>query len=134
MGTIRVPIYEGGRIKGQTEVAEAALAQRRAELEDIKGRIESEVRNAYLDLQAAASQVDVARINITVTTQNLDLARQRFDAGVSDNTEVVQSQEVLMTAHFDYINSVFAHNLAKLSLARALGRAAEALPQFLKLQ
>jgi outer membrane protein TolC len=134
VGTIRVPIYEGGRIKGETEVAEAALAQRRAELEDIKGRIESEVRNAYLDLQAAASQVDVARTNITVSTQNLDLARQRFDAGVIDNVEVVQSQEALVTAHFDYINSVFAHNLAKLSLARAIGRAAEALPQFLKLQ
>jgi outer membrane protein TolC len=133
-GSVRVPIYTGGRTKGQTEVAEASLQQRRAELEDIRGRIESEVRNAYLDLQAAESQVEVARTNINVTTQNLDLARQRFDAGVSDNVEVVQSQEALVTAHFDYINSVFAHNLAKLSLARAIGRAAEALPQFLKLQ
>jgi outer membrane protein TolC len=134
MGSVRVPIYQGGRTKGQTEVAEATLQQRRAELDDIRGRIESEVRNAYLDLQASESQVEVARINITVTTQNLDLARQRFDAGVTDNVEVVQSQEGLVTAHFDYINSVFAHNLAKLSLARAIGRAAEALPQFLKLQ
>ena len=39
-----------------------------------------------------------------------------------------------MTAHFDYINTVFAHNLAKLSLARAIGRAAESLSQFLKIQ
>lgn len=133
-GTVRVPIFQGGRIKGQTEVAEAALAQRRAELEDIKGRIESDVRNAFFDLQAATRQVEVARTNIQVATQNLDLTRQRFDAGVSDNLEVVQSQESLATAHTDYINSVFAHNLAKLSLARAIGRAAEALPQFLKLQ
>lgn len=58
-------------------------------------------------------------------TQNLDLTRQRFEAGVSDNVEVVQSQAALVTAHFDYINSVFAHNLAKLSLARAIGRAAD---------
>jgi outer membrane protein TolC len=133
-GTVRVPIFQGGRIKGQTEVAEAALAQRRAELEDVKGRIESEVRNAYFDLQAATNQVEVARTNIQVATQNLDLTRQRFDAGVSDNLEVVQSQEALSTANTDYINSVFAHNLAKLSLARAIGRAAEALPQFLKIQ
>lgn len=133
-GTVRVPIWQGGRTKGQTEVAEAALAQRQAELEDLKGRIESEVRNAYFDLQAAASQVDVARKNIQVSTQNLDLTRQKFEAGVSDNFEVVQSQEALSTANNDYINSVFAHNLAKLSLARALGRASEALSQFLKLQ
>jgi hypothetical protein len=37
-------------------------------------------------------------------------------------------------AELDYINSVFAHNLAKLSLARAIGGAAENLAQFLKLQ
>ena len=134
VGTVRVPIWQGGRTKGQTEVAEAALSQRRAELEDLKGRIESEVRNAYFDLQAAASQVDVARKNIQVATQNLDLTRQKFDAGVSDNVEVVQSQEALSTANTDYINSVFAHNLAKLSLARAVGRASESLAQFLRLQ
>jgi outer membrane protein TolC len=134
VATVRVPIWQGGRTKGQTEVAEAALAQRLAERDDVKGRIESEVRSAYLDLQASVSQVEVARRNIAVTTQNLALTRQRFEAGVSDNVEVVQSQEALATAHFDYINSVFAHNLAKLSLARAVGRAAEALPQFLKIQ
>jgi outer membrane protein TolC len=134
VGTVRIPIWQGGRTKGQTEVAEAVLAQRRAELEDTKGRIESEVRNAYLDLQASVSQVEVARQNIDVATQNLDLTRQRFEAGVSDNVEVVQSQEALATAHLDYINSVFAHNLAKLSLARAIGRAAETLPNFLRLQ
>lgn len=134
VGTVRVPIWQGGRTKGQTEVAEAALAQRQAELEDLKGRVESEVRNAYFDLQAAAAQVEVARKNIQVTTQNLDLTRQKFEAGVSDNVEVVQSQEALSTANNDYITSVFAHNLAKLSLARAIGRASEALPRFLKLQ
>ena len=133
-GTVRVPIWQGGRTKGQIEVAEAALSQRRAELEDLKGRIESEVRNAFFDLRAAANQVEVARRNIQVATQNLELTRQKFDAGVSDNVEVVQSQEALSTANTDYINSVFAHNLAKLSLARAIGRASEALPRFLKLQ
>jgi outer membrane protein TolC len=133
-GTVRIPIWQGGRTKGQTEVAEAALSQRQAELEDLKGRIESEVRNAYFDLQAAASQVEVARQNIEVATQNLELTRQKFDAGISDNVEVVQSQEALSTANTDYINSVFAHNLAKLSLARAIGRASEALPRFLKVQ
>lgn len=133
-GSVRVPIWQGGRTKGETEVAEAALAQRQAELEDLKGRIESDVRNAYFDLQAAASQVEVARKNIQVATQNLELTRQKFDAGVSDNIEVVQSQEALSTANTDYINSVFAHNVAKLSLARAIGRASEALPRFLKLQ
>lgn len=132
--TIRIPIWQGGRTEGNIEQADAALIQRRAELEDVRGRIESEVRNAYLDLQAATSQVDLALKNIQVSQQNLELTRQRFEAGVSDNLEVVQSQESVATARLDYINGVFAHNLAKLSLARAIGRIAESLPQFLKMQ
>src|SRR5262249_47843047 len=43
-GTLSIPIWQGGRIKGDIEQAEAALAQRQAELEDIRGRIESEIR------------------------------------------------------------------------------------------
>jgi hypothetical protein len=34
----------------------------------------------------------------------------------------------------DVINSVFAHNLAKLSLAREMGHASEQLPTLLKAQ
>jgi len=134
VGTVRIPIWQGGRTAGNIEQAEAALSQRRSELEDIRARIESEVRNAYLDLQAATSQVEVAEKNIELDKQNLDLTRQRFTAGVSDNVEVVQAQEASATAQLDYINSVFAHNLAKLSLARAMGKAAESLPQFLKVR
>ncbi len=134
VGTLRFPIWQGGRIKGEIEQAEAALAQRQAELEDIRGRIESDVRFAFHDMQAAVSQVEVAQKNIQTARQNLDLTRQRFDAGVSDNAEVVQSQEDVSTAQLDYINSVFAHNVAKLSLARAIGRAAEDLPFFLRMR
>jgi outer membrane protein TolC len=134
VGALSFPIWQGGRIKGEIQQAEAALAQRRAELEDIRGEIESDVRNAFLDLQAAASQVEVARKNIQIARQNLDLSRQRFDAGVSDNVEVVRSQESVATAQLDYINSLFAHNVAKLSLARAIGCAAESLPAFLTMR
>jgi len=130
-GRLNFPIWQGGRIAGNIEQAEAVLAQREAEREDIVGQIESDVRNAYLDLQAAASQVEVAQKSIQVTQENLDLTRQRFEAGVSDNVGVVQSQESLATAHSDYINSVFAHNLGKLTLARATGDAAENLARFL---
>lgn len=133
-GTLRVPLWPGGRTGGDIQQAEAALSQRQAELEDQRDEIEGEVRKAYLDLQAAATQVEVAQRNIQVAKETLDLTRQRFQAGVSDNVQVVQAQESVSSAELDYINSVFAHNLAKLSLARAMGSAAENLPQLLKAQ
>ena len=115
--TLSVPIWNGGRTAGDIQQAESVLAQRRAELEDTRGQIESEVRNAYLDLQAAASQVDVAQQNIDLMTETLGETRQRFDAGVSQSVDVVQSQESVAGARLDYIDSVFSHNLAKLSLS-----------------
>ena len=133
-GTLTVPIWQGGRAGGDIEQADAALDERRAELEDERNQIESQVREAYLDVEAAASQVELADKNRQVVAQTLDETRLRLNAGVSDNVALVQSQESMAGADLDYIDSVFAHNVAKLSLARAIGGAAESLPQFLKMQ
>jgi outer membrane protein TolC len=131
--SLRIPIWQGGRVSGDVEQANATLDQRRAEYEDLKGQIESDVRSAFLDLQAAASQVEVAQKNIEVTREAAELTHQKLEVGVSTTVDYTQAQEAATNAEFDYINAVFAHNIAKLSLARAMGRGAEALPQFLKL-
>jgi outer membrane protein TolC len=133
-GTLRLPIWQGGRTEGDIEQATAALSQRRAEFEDAKSRVEGDVRNAFLDLQTATSQVQLAIQNRDVTRQTLDLTRQRFDAGVTDTVDVSQAQASVAAAELDYINAVFAHNVAKLSLARAAGGAVESLPRFLNLK
>jgi len=132
--TLSVPIWTSGRTGADIQQAQAVLAQRHAEMEDTRGQIESEVRNAYLDLEAATNQVKVAQQNIDMLAETLHQTRQRFEAGVSENIEVVQSQESVAGANLDYIDSVFAHNLAKLSLARALGNAAAVLGQYLPVQ
>jgi outer membrane protein TolC len=133
VGRVRVPIWQGGYAEGAIQQAQAAVRQRRAELEDSASQVEGDIRKAYLDVESAASQVTVALQNQDVARQTLDLTRQRFEAGITDNIEVVQAQESAAGAALDYINSVFAHNLAKLSLARSLGVVAERLPDFLKL-
>jgi len=132
--SLNIPIWPGGRTGGDITQAKAFLAQRQAELEDTRSQVESDVRNAYLDLRAAASQVSLGQRNVQVTRETLDLTRQRFDAGVTDNVEVVQAQESVTSAELDLINSVFAHNLAKLSLARSIASAADNLQQFLNTQ
>jgi outer membrane protein TolC len=130
--SLKIPIWQGGRAEGDIQQSDAAIAQRRAEYEDLKGQIESDVRSAYLDLQAAASQVEVAQKNVAVNKEALELTRQKVEAGVIDNVTYVKAQEEVTNAEFDYINGVFAFNLAKLSLARAMGRAADAFPDIFK--
>jgi outer membrane protein TolC len=129
-GNVRVPLWNAA-LGGQVDQAEADEARRRAELDDVANRVESEIRTAHLDLEAATNQVDVARRNLQVSSESLDLTRQRFDAGITSNIEVVQAQESVAAAELDYINSVYAHNLGKLHMARAIGQVAERWRAFL---
>jgi outer membrane protein TolC len=131
-GAVRVPIFEGGRIRGDVEQADAALSQRRSEYEDLRGRIDAEVRTAYLDMTTAANQVAVAESNRRLAAQTLTYARDRFAAGVTNTLEVVQAQESVAEAEQDYISSVYSHNLAKATLARAMGQAGPDIRQFLE--
>jgi len=130
-GTLRFPIWQGGRVHADIEIADSALQQRRAEYEDLRGRIDADVRQAFLDLTAAASQVTVSQSNRDLAQDTLAQARDRFAAGVADTIEVVQAQEAVAAAEQDYISSLYAHNLAKASLARAMGQAEQGIQQLL---
>lgn len=130
-GTLTIPLYEGGRIHGDIQQAEAALHQRRAELDDVRGQVDQDVRQAFIDLNSAADQVAVAQSNVSLSHDTLNQARDRFTAGVADTVELVQAEQSEVQADNDYINAVFEHNLAKISLARAMGNAEESLPQLL---
>ena len=128
---LNIPIFQGGKVRADTLQADALLERRRAELEDTRGRVDSEVRKAFLDLQSAADQVEVTGKEIELATETLTQARDRFAAGVANNLEVVQAQEALANANETYIESVYAHNIAKASLARAVGLAEKSIKAFL---
>jgi len=112
--------------------AEATLRQARARLDDLRGEIDNDVRTALLDLNAAAEQVEVARSSVDLAEQTLAQAQDRFVAGVTDNLEVVQAQQSVASAHERYISSLYAHNLAKVELARAIGNAEQGVKQYLQ--
>ena len=131
-GTLRIPIFQGGKVHGDVLQAEATLRQSRQQLENLRGQIDYDVRTALLDLAAAADQVEVARSSVDLADQTLVQARDRFAAGVTDNLEVVQAQETVVAANENYISSLYAHNLAKVALARAIGYAEEGVKQYLK--
>jgi outer membrane protein TolC len=78
--------------------------------------------------------VAVARDNLELANQTLVQARDRFSAGVSDTVEVVQAQESIATANDTLISALFAHNVAKVALARALGGAEQGIQKLLEVK
>ncbi len=126
--SVNVPLWDGGRTRGDIQQAETTVRQRRAELADERGRVEQEVRTALIELETAMGQVRLAASNRDYAKETLNEARDRFGAGVATTVEVVQAQEQVAGAEADYIASLFSYNLAKLSLARATGEAEADLP------
>jgi len=126
-GTLHVPIFRSGRISADVEQANAVLAQRRAELEDIRGRAEQDVRTAQLDLDTASEQIGLAESNRRLAADTLEQARDRFSAGLADTVELVQAQESVATAEQDYISAMYSYQLARAGLARAVGGAEKSI-------
>ena len=128
------PIWAGGHTHGDIVEADATLKQRRSEFENIRARVEADVRNAYLDLNAAAEQVRVAQSRRELARDELTQSTDRFSSGVADTVEVTQAQEVVASAESDYIANLNAHNLAKASVARATGQAEKIMRDLLRSQ
>ena len=129
-GTISIPIFTGGRIRANIEEAQANLARRRAEYEDLKGRVAYDVRVAWLDLQASDSGVKVAEKNQILAERALVQSRDRYSNGVTNYLEVLQAQETLTAARENYIQSLYSFNVAKIALARAMGVAEQHFSDF----
>ena len=127
-------IFDGGRISGDVIQARAALKQRQDELADLGGQIDYQVRAALLDIQSAADQVAVARSNLDLANQTLTQAQDRFASGVTDTIEVVQAQGSVAVANDNLISALYAHNLAKVELARALGSTEQRIQKFMEVK
>ena len=131
-GGLNIPIFAGGKTHSDVLEAEAQLKQARSQLNDLRGRIDYEVRASLLDLSSAAEQVEVARSSVELAEQAFTQSSDRFAAGITDNLEVVQAQESVASAHESYIQSLYAHTLAKIELARAIGDAEQGVKRYLK--
>jgi outer membrane protein TolC len=131
-GTMNIPIFQGGRVHSDVLKAEATLRQAQAQMADVRALIDQDIRNALLDLKSSNDQVEVAQSSVNLAEQALAQSQDRFSAGVTDNLEVVQAQEALASAHENLISSLYLSNLAKVSFARALGRAEDGVREYLK--
>jgi len=128
---LNIPVFQGTRVRADKLQADSVLEQRKAELANLSGQIDDQVRTAFYDLKSSSDLVAVARSNVDLANQTLAQAQDRAAAGVADNLEVVQAQESVASANQSYIASLYSFNLAKISLSQALGIAEQSALQYL---
>jgi outer membrane protein len=120
---LNVPIFNGGFTRGRIQVASSRESQAELQLASIRGQIEADVRLAYAELRTTAETVRAADLAVTLAERELEMARDRFRAGVGDNIELVTAQAALANARLDQVTALALYNAARLNLASALGRA-----------
>jgi outer membrane protein TolC len=120
-GTLSVPLFREAKLRGDTEAAQANLDAVNAQLDDLRGKIDQQVRSALLDVEATAKLVQVARSNVELATRALADETDRVSAGVDDNLPLVTAQATLAAAESNRVESLYQYNLSKLALARAAG-------------
>jgi outer membrane protein TolC len=130
-GVAKMPIFEEDKLRGDAQTADSVLVEKQAQYNDARNQVDADVRDSLLDIQSAAKLVTAAASNKDMCAEALTEAQERFKAGVSDNLAVSDALAQLDQANTQYIAALYQHNVAKLSLARALGVAATQYKNYL---
>jgi outer membrane protein TolC len=130
-GTLTIPLFLGSQVRADKLQADSALQDRKAQLADLGGKIDDQVRTAFLNLRSSGELVTVAQSNMELANQTLIQSQDRFTAGVTNSVEVVQSQQTVAAANQAYISSLYSYNAAKISLAQAIGVAEQSGLEYL---
>ncbi len=120
-GTLNVPIFREAAQRGEQDVVDAQLTALRQREADLRVTIDSQIRSAMLDVNAAKELVKVSQSNVELARQELADERDRFSAGVDDNLPVVDAEASVASADATLVKSLYQYNVAKLQLARNTG-------------
>src|SRR5215831_2760892 len=118
-----VPIFNGGLTRGRIEVANSRQRETELQLASVRGQVAEDVRLAYAGLRTTADTVRAADQAVTLAERELEMARDRYHAGVGDSIELVTAQTTLADARLDQVTALATYNGARINLAAALGRA-----------
>jgi outer membrane protein TolC len=122
-GTLYIPIFTSGRIRGQVDEAQGALREAQAGMDQLRSQIQTDVLAAIAGFEWARKEVETSAGNVSLSREEVRLTSQRFTQGVTDNTEVVNAQDRVSRADDARVRAMYTLGLARANLARATGAA-----------
>jgi outer membrane protein TolC len=130
--TLSLPLYDGGLRYAYIDEAESKIREARVAMEEKQAAIRSEIRQLWLRLELAESNLAKARESLTLAQEQVELARVSFDAGAITNLEVTDANLGLFVAEINAAQEELNLELAIRNLEKAtrmfnpLGSAASA--------
>ena len=121
-GSVNVPLFTGGRIRAEVVRADLEIRKLEEQRADLRNQIALDVKTALLNLDSARSEVQVANLGVQLSKEEVSQARDRFNAGVANNIEVIQAQDSLSRANDNQIAALYRFNQARADYARSIGQ------------
>jgi outer membrane protein TolC len=118
---VTIPLFSGFLTSHQVAEAKSNLYVLKANEESLRQQILLDVRQAYLNLQAAEASISTAELAATQAKENLDLANGRYTAGVGSPIEVSDAFATYVTAQANYTSALSNYKIAQASIERAMG-------------
>lgn len=118
---LQINLFAGGADRAR--FAEARASARRAEnlVEWFRSGVRLEVRQAYLELQAAQQRASVMRATSAQATESLRILQNRYEAGLANITDVLRAQVAALESRTGYLAALQDWYIARAQLERAAG-------------
>ena len=126
--SLKLPIFDGGRRDARRSESASQYQAERVRTNDLKEQVELDVRLALDELSSAQDEVMVAKDGLDLAQNELEQARRRYQAGVSDSLEVTDAQTRLERARDNQTAALYNYNVARIDLAQSMGSVRRALP------
>jgi outer membrane protein len=121
-GSMNFPLITSGRIKAQVTKADLEIHKVEQQKADLRNQIALDVKTSLLNLRSGRSEVQVADLGVKLAQEEVAQARDRFNAGVANNIEVISAQDSLSRANDNQILALYRFNQARADYARAIGQ------------
>jgi outer membrane protein TolC/ABC-type transporter Mla MlaB component len=117
----RMPLFTGGGIHAEIVRADLEIQKIEQQRAEVRNQVALDVKTALLNLESTRNEVQVANLGVKLAEEEVSQARDRFQAGVANNIEVISAQDSLARANDNQIAALYRFNQARADLARALG-------------
>lgn len=115
-------LFDGGRVRAETAVADAATRALRERLADLDSAIDLDVRQRVLDIDSGRAAAAAATDAVRSAAEARRVLQDRYEAGVASSTDVLDAQALLLQAELDRARALAGVRVAQAALDRALGR------------
>jgi outer membrane protein len=119
--TLTIPIFSGHLFSARAAEADLKAKAADQDLQDLQTRIVRDVRVAWLDATTAFNQLDLTAQLVNRATESLDLAKTRYDLGLSSIVELNQAQLNLTEAQLGQARAKYEYQIKYAVLQHHIG-------------